>query len=56
MKADRRSFLRFGAMAAVAAGVARRSDAAGELNNVRGKTYIAACPPVREYFEPSMGD
>ena len=55
MKADRRSFLRFGAMAAVAAGVARRSDAAGELNNVRGKTYIAACPPVKASIPRTPG-
>ena len=55
MKADRRSFLRLGAMAAVAAGVARRSDAAGELNNVRGKTYIAACPPVKASIPRTPG-
>ena len=32
---------------ALAVGAACRSEAAGELNAVRGKVYVAACPPVK---------
>ena len=46
MKIDRRKFL--GAIGCVAAiGAAQILNAAGELNVMRGKTYVAACPPVK---------
>ena len=46
MEINRRKFLGAGALALVAGFVADRASAAGELNKVRGKTFVAACPPV----------
>lgn len=46
MKLNRRDFL-MAAGAAAAAGAVRKAQAAGELNQIRGKTYVAACPPVK---------
>ena len=47
MKINRRKFFAsLGLLAA--AGAARKLDAAGEANTVRGRSFVAACPPVRE--------
>ena len=40
---------------ALAVGAACRSEAAGELNAVRGKTYVAACPPVKASIPRTPG-
>ncbi|MBQ2629388.1 MAG: hypothetical protein IJG13_06895, partial [Kiritimatiellae bacterium] len=34
---------------------ARKSDAAGEANKVRGRTVVAACPPVKASIPRSPG-
>ena len=45
MELNRRNFL-VGAGLVAASGLVRSARAAGELNKVKGKTYVAACPPV----------
>jgi len=54
MKLDRRGFLAASGMAAIA-GLIRRAEAAGELNSVRGRTYVAACPPVKASIPRTPG-
>lgn len=54
MKMNRRNFL--GAIGCVAAvGAVTRMEAAGELNTIRGKTYVAACPPVKASIPRTPG-
>ena len=54
MKMNRRNFL--GAIGCVAAvGAITRMEAAGELNTIRGKTYVAACPPVKASIPRTPG-
>ena len=54
MKMNRRIFL--GAIGCVAAvGAVTRMEAAGELNTIRGKTYVAACPPVKASIPRTPG-
>ncbi len=51
---NRRNFL--GAIGCVAAvGAVTRMEAAGELNTIRGKTYVAACPPVKASIPRTPG-
>ena len=54
MNIDRRSLL--AAAGVAAAGIAaRRAGAAGEPNKVRGRTYVAACPPVTDTIPRTPG-
>ena len=54
MKINRRNFFAsLGLLAA--AGAARKLDAAGEANTVRGRSFVAACPPVRESIPRTPG-
>ena len=54
MELNRRNFIAAAGLAAVA-GMAGKSEAAGELKEVRGKTYVAACPPVTESIPRTPG-
>jgi len=54
MNLNRRNFL-FAAGAVAAAGLVKKAEAAGELNAVRGKTYVAACPPVKASIPRTPG-
>jgi len=55
MEFNRRNLL-FAAGMAVAVGLATQpAEAAGELNSVRGKTYVAACPPVKASIPRTPG-
>ena len=47
MNLNRRGFLTFAGFVAAAIGINRKAKAAGELNKLRGRTYVAACPPVK---------
>lgn len=51
---NRRNFLMAAGVLA-AAGAVKKLEAAGELNQVRGKTYIAACPPVTSKIPRTPG-
>ena len=51
---DRRKFFAALGMTAVA-GMARRSDAAGETSKMRGRTFVAACPPVKASIPRTPG-
>jgi len=54
MEMNRRGFVTALGLAAVA-GAARKSDAAGELNKVHGRTFVAACPPVKASIPRTPG-
>ena len=54
MNIDRRKFFAALGLTAVA-GMARRANAAGELNSVRGRTFVAACPPVKASIPRTPG-
>ena len=54
MAVNRRAFLvRLGLFSF--AGMAYKSEAARELNKVRGRTFVAACPPVIESIPRTPG-
>ena len=55
MEMNRRNFLATASIAAVAGIVSRGSNAAGEQSKVRGKSYVAACPPVKASIPRSPG-
>ena len=55
MNLNRMNFLAAIGLAAVAGVIGGRAEAAGELNNVRGKSYVAACPPVTESIPRTPG-
>ena len=48
MKLNRRNFLAMGGIAAVAGIVGASAEAAGEISKMSERTYVAACPPVKE--------
>ena len=54
MNLNRRNFLLAAGMTA-AAGLMKKAEAAGELNKVRGRTYVAACPPVKASIPRTPG-
>ena len=54
MELNRRGFVTALGLAAVA-GVSKQAKAAGELNKVRGKTFVAACPPVKASIPRTPG-
>ena len=55
MSKNRRNFFTAICLIAVAGVVGCEAEAAGELNGVRGKTYVAACPPVKESIPRTSG-
>ena len=55
MKLNRRNFLAMAGTASIAGMVKGKALAAGELNMARGKTYVAACPPVRASIPRTPG-
>ena len=55
MKLNRRNFLAMAGIVAVAGIVGASAEAAGELNKVRGKSYVAACPPVKASIPRTSG-
>lgn len=55
MKLNRRNFLAMAGVVAVVGIVGMSAEAAGELNRVRGKSYVAACPPVKESIPRTPG-
>jgi len=54
MKMNRRGFFAALGLTAVA-GIARKAKAAGELSKVRGRTFVAACPPVKTSIPRTPG-
>ena len=54
MNMDRRNFLASVGLAAVA-GAALKSEAGSEPSRLRGKNYVAACPPVKESIPRTPG-
>ena len=55
MNLDRRGFLAFAGLVATAIGISRKAKAAGESSKLRGRTYVAACPPVRASIPRTPG-
>ena len=55
MNLDRRGFLAFAGLVASAIGISRKAKAAGESSKLRGRTYVAACPPVRASIPRTPG-
>ena len=55
MNLNRRSVLALAGVVLVAGLVGGKADAAGELNKVRGKSYVAACPPVKDSIPRTPG-
>ena len=55
MEINRRNFLAATGLAAVAGAIGGKAEAAGESNGIRGKTYVAACPPVRDSIPRTPG-
>ena len=55
MDLDRRGFLAFAGLVASAIGISRKAKAAGESSKLRGRTYVAACPPVRASIPRTPG-
>ena len=55
MTLNRRNFLAAAGAAAVVGMIGRKAEGAGELNKVRGKTYVAACPPVKASIPRTPG-
>ena len=55
MDLNRRGFLTFAGFVAAAIGINRKAKAAGELNKLRGRTYVAACPPVKASIPRTPG-
>ena len=55
MTLNRRNFLAMAGVVAVAGIVGASAEAAGELNKVRGKSYVAACPPVKASIPRTPG-
>lgn len=51
----RREFMGAGALFAAVGLLPGRSRAAGELSSVRGRTYVAACPPVKTSIPRTPG-
>ena len=54
MELNRRGFVTALGLAAVA-GVSKQAKAAGGLNQVHGRTFVAACPPVKESIPRTPG-
>ena len=54
MTINRRNFLAAAGLAATV-GFSKRGEAAGEPNKVRGRTYVAACPPVKASIPRTPG-
>ena len=54
MNINRRNFLLAAGVTTVA-GLAHRSEASSEINKFKGKTYVAACPPVKESIPRTPG-
>ena len=54
MKMNRRNFLVGSGLVAVA-GLSGKTQAAGESNAIRGRTYVAACPPVKASIPRTPG-
>ena len=55
MDLNRRGFLTFAGAVAAVLGINRKAKAAGELNKLRGRTYVAACPPVKASIPRTPG-
>ena len=55
MKVNGRKFLAAVGLAAVAGLVGGKIEAAGEPNTLRGRSYVAACPPVKESIPRTPG-
>ena len=55
MKLSRKNVLAMAGIVAVAGIVGASAEAAGEMNGIRGKTYVAACPPVKESIPRTPG-
>ena len=55
MNMSRRSFFSVICLVAVAGFAGDVAEAAGELNTVRGRSYVAACPPVKESISRTPG-
>ncbi len=55
MDFSRRGFLAATGLVAAALGINRKAKAAGEPNKVRGRTYVAACPPVTSTIPRTPG-
>ena len=54
MEMNRRNFLAAAGVAA-AAGLVGKANASSETNRFRGKTFVAACPPVKESIPRTPG-
>ena len=55
MEMNRRNFLAATGLAAVAGAISGKVMAAGEPKKVRGRSYVAACPPVTESIPRTPG-
>ena len=55
MEINRRNFLGAGALAVAAGLAANKASGAGEHNFVRGRKFVAACPPVKESIPRTPG-
>ena len=55
MKLNRGNFLAMAGIVAVAGIVGASAEAAGEISTMRGRSYVAACPPVKDSIPRTPG-